>query len=170
MPLSKIVYKNRYFKTISNFLLISQTKACNLGMIMRFDSMWLQLLDLLFILLNFPYVFTSVWTLLIVKRIYKYWYWPFKVWFVVFNVPSTTMSFRDGAPIYCPLRKKQSSVFTPSPSWIEPRVDVAWQSNTQPAAPRQLHDLLDITSQIFAYLGTTNCVRQTCCLLCHHLT
>ena len=24
---------------------------------------------------------------------------------VVFNVPSTTRSFRDGAPIYCPLRR-----------------------------------------------------------------
>ena len=28
-----------------------------------------------------------------------------KVWFVVFNVPSTARSFRDGTPIYCPLRK-----------------------------------------------------------------
>ena len=27
------------------------------------------------------------------------------VWLVVFNVPSTARSFRDGTPIYCPLRK-----------------------------------------------------------------
>ena len=29
------------------------------------------------------------------------------VWFglVVFNVPSTARSFRDGTPIYCPLRR-----------------------------------------------------------------
>ena len=25
-------------------------------------------------------------------------------WLVVFNVPSTARSFRDGAPIYCPLQ------------------------------------------------------------------
>ena len=30
----------------------------------------------------------------------------FKVgWLVVFNVPSTARSFRDGTPIYCPLRR-----------------------------------------------------------------
>ena len=30
----------------------------------------------------------------------------FKVgWLVVFYVPSTARSFRDGAPIYCPLRR-----------------------------------------------------------------
>ena len=52
-------------------------------------------------------------------------------WCVVFNVPSTARSFRDGAPIYCPLRRTWSSVFTPSPPGIEPQV-VAWQSITQP--------------------------------------
>ena len=26
-------------------------------------------------------------------------------WLVVFNVPSTAWSFRDGTPIYCPLRR-----------------------------------------------------------------
>ena len=26
-------------------------------------------------------------------------------WLVVFNVPSTVRSFRDGTPIYCPLRR-----------------------------------------------------------------
>ena len=34
-------------------------------------------------------------------------------------------------PIYCPLRRTWSSVFTPSPPGIEPRV-VAWKSITQP--------------------------------------
>ena len=27
------------------------------------------------------------------------------IWLVVFNVPSTARSFRDGNPIYCPLRR-----------------------------------------------------------------
>ena len=26
-------------------------------------------------------------------------------WLVVFNVPSTVRAFRDGTPIYCPLRR-----------------------------------------------------------------
>ena len=51
-------------------------------------------------------------------------------WLDVFNVPSTMRSFRDGAPIYCPLRTP-SSVFTTTPPGIEPRA-VAWQSITQP--------------------------------------
>ena len=36
-------------------------------------------------------------------------------WLVVFYVPSTAMSFRDGTTIYCPLRRTRSSVFTPFP-------------------------------------------------------
>ena len=52
-------------------------------------------------------------------------------WLVVFNVPSTNRSFRDGVPIYCPLRRAWILVFTPSPPGTEPRV-VAWQSITQP--------------------------------------
>ena len=34
-------------------------------------------------------------------------YWDIKMvgWLAVFNVPSTAGSFRDGAPIYCPLRR-----------------------------------------------------------------
>ena len=54
-------------------------------------------------------------------------------WLVVLYVPSTARSFRDGTPIYCPLRT--TLVFTPSPPeyipGIEPRV-VAWQSITLP--------------------------------------
>ena len=52
-------------------------------------------------------------------------------WLVVFYVPSTARSFRDGTPIYCLLRRTWSSVFTPFPQGIEPRA-VAWQSITQP--------------------------------------
>ena len=43
------------------------------------------------------------------------------VWSVVFYVPSTARSFGDGTPIYCPLRRTWSSVFTPFPPRIEPR-------------------------------------------------
>ena len=39
-------------------------------------------------------------------------------WLVVFNVPSTAMSFRDGTPIYCPLRRTWSSV---NSTGIEPQ-------------------------------------------------
>ena len=38
----------------------------------------------------------------------------------VFNVPSTARSFRDGTPIYCPLRRTWSSVNTLFPLGIEP--------------------------------------------------
>ena len=36
-------------------------------------------------------------------------------WLVVFYVTSTARSFRDGTPIYCPLRRTWSSVNTPYP-------------------------------------------------------
>ena len=49
----------------------------------------------------------------------------------MFNVPSTARSFRDGTPIYCPLRRTWSSINTPFRPGIEPRV-VAWQSITLP--------------------------------------
>ena len=49
----------------------------------------------------------------------------------MFNVPLTTRSFRDGTPIYCPLRRTWSSINTPFRPGIEPRV-VAWQSITLP--------------------------------------
>ena len=52
-------------------------------------------------------------------------------WLVVFNVPSTARSFRDGTPIYCPLRRTWSSINTPFRSGIKPRA-VAWQSITLP--------------------------------------
>ena len=47
----------------------------------------------------------------------------------VFYVPSTARSFRDGTPIYCPLRRMWSSVNAPFLPGIEPRA-VAWQSIT----------------------------------------
>ena len=47
----------------------------------------------------------------------------------VFYIPSTARSFRDGTPIYCPLRRTRSSVNIPFPPGIEPRA-VAWQSIT----------------------------------------
>ena len=49
----------------------------------------------------------------------------------MFNVPSTARSFRDGTPIYCPLRRTWSSINTPFRPGIEPRA-VAWQSITLP--------------------------------------
>ena len=52
-------------------------------------------------------------------------------WLVVFNVPSTARSFRDGTPIYSPLRRTWSSINTPFQPGIEPRA-VAWQSITLP--------------------------------------
>ena len=52
-------------------------------------------------------------------------------WLVVFYVPSTEGSFRDGTPIYCPLRRTLNSVNTPFLPGIEPRA-VAWQSITLP--------------------------------------
>ena len=52
-------------------------------------------------------------------------------WLVVFNVPSTARSFRDGTSIYCPLWRTWSSINTPFRPGIEPRA-VAWQSITLP--------------------------------------
>ena len=49
----------------------------------------------------------------------------------VFYVPSTARSFRDGTPIYCPLRRTWSSVNKPFSSGFESRA-VAWQSITLP--------------------------------------
>ena len=48
---------------------------------------------------------------------------------VVFYVPSTARSFRDGTTIYCPLRRRWSSVFT-LPTGNRNQA-VAWQSITQ---------------------------------------
>ena len=62
-----------------------------------------------------------------------------KVCLFVFYVPSTARSFRDGTPIYCPLRKTWSSVNTPFPPGIEPRT-VAWQSITLPLRHASSHD------------------------------
>ena len=52
-------------------------------------------------------------------------------WLVVFYVQSTLRSLRDGTPIFCPLRRTWSSIFTPFPPGIEP-LAVAWQSITLP--------------------------------------
>ena len=49
----------------------------------------------------------------------------------LFYVSSTWRLFRDGTPLYCPLRRTWSSVFIPFPPGIEPRA-VAWQSITLP--------------------------------------
>ena len=44
-------------------------------------------------------------------RLVQIWSWIWLVgWLVVFNVPSTARSFRDGTPIYCPLRMTWSSI------------------------------------------------------------
>ena len=51
-------------------------------------------------------------------------------WLVVFNVPSTARSFRDGTPIYCPLRT-WSLINTPFRPGFEPRA-IAWHSITLP--------------------------------------
>ena len=55
----------------------------------------------------------------------------YNVGLVVFNVPSTARSFRDGTPIFCPLRRTRSSINTPFRAGIEP-LAVAWQSITLP--------------------------------------
>ena len=62
----------------------------------------------------------------------RYWWWYVDItrfgegwligWLVVFNVPSTARSFRDGATIYCPLRRTWSLVFTPSHRESKPRL------------------------------------------------
>ena len=41
-------------------------------------------------------------------------------WLVVFYAPSTARSFRDGTPIYCPLRRTWSLLFTPFPPGSNP--------------------------------------------------
>ena len=46
-------------------------------------------------------------------------------WLVMFNGPSTARSLRDGTPIYCPLQRMWSSVFTTLPPGIEP-LAVVW--------------------------------------------
>ena len=52
-------------------------------------------------------------------------------WLVVFYVPPTARSFRDGTPIYSPLWRTWSSVNTPFPPGIESRA-VTWQAITLP--------------------------------------
>ena len=68
---------------------------------------------------------------LVITWLYLLWLLACSFWLVVFNVPSTARSFRDGTPIYCPLRRTWSSINTPFRPGIEPRA-VAWQSITLP--------------------------------------
>ena len=76
-------------------------------------------------------------------------YWLLLVgWLVVFNVPSTARSFRDGTPIYCPLRRTWSSINTPFRPGIEPRA-VAWQSITLPL--RYASSTLTIVSHCWSW-------------------
>ena len=61
------------------------------------------------------------------------------VWLVVFYGPSTARLFRDGTPIYCPLRRTWSSVLNTVPTGNRiPGRRVAVHYTT--AAPRQLLD------------------------------
>ena len=83
----------------------------------------------------------------------------FWIWLVVFSVPSTARSFRDGTPIYCPLRRTWSSVFTPFPPGIEPQ-PVAWHSVTQPLSHASPTDCLGLTSLLnTCNMDTWICVR-----------
>ena len=64
----------------------------------------------------------------------------FSVLFVcllVFYIQSTAKSFRDGTPIYCPLRRTSTSVFTPFLPVIKPWTVAAVHYTT--TAPRKLH-------------------------------
>ena len=108
--------------TVSNTSLNGGLITC--ALVIRCNHLYKQAYEFFLLNVNRTYV-----TLCYPKR----WYIP---WLVVFNVPSTARSFRDGAPIYCPLLRTWSSVLTPSPPGIEPRV-VAWQSIKEPL--RQLH-------------------------------
>ena len=69
---------------------------------------------------------------------------------VVFNVPSTARSYRDGTPIYCPLRRKWSSINAPFRPGIEPRA-VAWQSITLPLRYASSPSSIDII-RVDAYM------------------
>ena len=69
------------------------------------------------------------WNMILIGKLFNHT--NLMVWLFVFNVPSTARSFRDGSPIYCPLRRTWSSVLTPFPPGIDPQA-VAWQSITLP--------------------------------------
>ena len=62
------------------------------------------------------------------------------------------LTFRNSTPIYCPLRRTWSSVNTPTPPGIEPKV-VVWQSITL-----QLHGnffKLEVNPELLYYLILT---------------
>ena len=75
--------------------------------------------------------YAAIWWVLGRSLNYDLYIYVVGWWLVVFNVPSTARSFRDGTPIYCPLRRTWSSINTPFRPGIEPRA-VAWQSITLP--------------------------------------
>ena len=72
-----------------------------------------------------------------------------------FNVPLTARSFRDGTPIYCPLRRTWSSINTPFRPGIEPRA-VAWQSITLPLRYPHYQNYLKY------FLQSWKCIFITC--------
>ena len=86
-----------------------------------------------------------------IMQIYNYQ--KYVGWLIVFNVLSTTRSFRDGAPIYYPLWRTWSSVSTPSPLGIEPCV-VVWQSSTQPLS--QLHTKICVNPLVLKNVWHSN--------------
>ena len=76
------------------------------------------------------YIFQERWCGFHVRHLFdKNWPGLYKLvgLLVVFNVPSTARSFRDGTPISCPLRR----INTPFRPGFEPWA-VAWQSITLP--------------------------------------
>ena len=62
--------------------------------------------------------FFIIWEVLLNGGKLRWISWGFCLF--VFYVPSTARLFRDDTPIYCPLRRTWSSVFTPFPLGIEP--------------------------------------------------
>ena len=89
-------------------------------------------------------------------------------WLIVFNVPSTARSFRDGTPIYCPLRRTWSSINTTFRPWIEPRT-VAWQSITLPLRYASSTNLLRLLKTIIPLHGAKLSGLQIDCDLDHYL-
>ena len=69
----------------------------------------------------------------------------FIIWLVVFSVPSSARSFREGIPIYCPLRRTLSSVFTLFPQGIKPGPS---QSTTQSLRHTSFHSSFQYTKYI----------------------
>ena len=75
----------------------------------------------------------------------------------VFYVPSTARSYRDGTPIYCPLRPTWSSVNTPV---MEPRA-VVWQSIMRPLHHTSSALINDISGLVFVGQDDSSGDRQS---------